>query len=456
MESLARYEEDILDEYPVPSIKRQIVEDIGKGILEAPEGTVDALLSPDKNRAVDALRSMGFTEEFARLVAYAPLSDCEYIKIDPSTYEEYFFSSVKPKLAPLVGRSNAQEKFFADLEENRFVHDNDCKEALEKALAKGKRERLADTLQYIGFSPKYALTIAYDPPCRDVHVVREGEELSEDILEGNHPILVSNCLAALTSALARVEEKPDKAKLLAKIMRHLGFSEEFLNRKFFYPSGRPRTTMRFISPRVVDSLQSEVLMGTDPVLLNSYIGKTLTLEGKYAVPVVRYQAGMSRGLYYGERVENICGLFYYDEPGSNFYLLAEKILIAPNKILAYIELGASIDDVVELFLKPWAVASFETYARKHAETYALVQEMLSGTSTGETTGVLSYNFSQFDYKLYAKEDKLDQPLCISARDAGYQLVILTSMTGKSRIVSEVLDVRTIQESFSSIVQYIPV
>ena len=53
--------------------------------------------------------------------------------------------------------------------------------------------------------------------------------------------------------------------------------------------------------------------------------------------------------------------------------------------------------------------------------------------------------------LYAFEDKLDQPLCIAAREQGLDVVILTHMVGRFQVVTEVLDTRSREKSFASLV-----
>ena len=52
------------------------------------------------------------------------------------------------------------------------------------------------------------------------------------------------------------------------------------------------------------------------------VGNKVTIDGEVwsVIPVTRYAAGMSKGLYWDERPQDICGTFYYHEPESTTYL----------------------------------------------------------------------------------------------------------------------------------------
>ena len=72
---------------------------------------------------------------------------------------------------------------------------------------------------------------------------------------------------------------------------------------------------------------------------------TVTLDGEdwRVLPVTRYAAGMSKGLFYEtQRPEGTCGTFYYLEPESTTYLAYKKIeLRALNKTDACVSLAAT-------------------------------------------------------------------------------------------------------------------
>ena len=55
-----------------------------------------------------------------------------------------------------------------------------------------------------------------------------------------------------------------------------------------------------------------------------------------------------------------------------------------------------------------------------------------------------------DRLFYAAEDELDQVIAKGLEYWGYQVVILGRMAGRYRVVSEVLDVRTREQSLSNL------
>jgi hypothetical protein len=62
------------------------------------------------------------------------------------------------------------------------------------------------------------------------------------------------------------------------------------------------------------------------------------------IAVTRYSLGMSKGLFYGERPKNICGLFYYHEPESETYLSYRRSFTAFNKTHAAMKLLKKKED----------------------------------------------------------------------------------------------------------------
>ena len=58
------------------------------------------------------------------------------------------------------------------------------------------------------------------------------------------------------------------------------------------------------------------------------------------------------------------------------------------------------------------------------------------------------------FDLYGLEDVWDQPLCVGASKAGYDIVVLENMVGKYQVVTEVLDTRSREDSFSSLLYVI--
>lgn len=172
--------------------------------------------------------------------------------------------------------------------------------------------------------------------------------------------------------------------------------------------------------------------------------------------VTRYAAGMSQGLYYGEREKDICGYFYYAEPESTTYLVYRRSLTAFNKTSA----------ARKLLKKKDSVELQSTLRELSLGRYTEKKSLLTRHQKGELPADLRFTVQEahqliyprseispdllkIDRKvylgkyleLYAYEDKLDQPLCKLAQELGYDLLILTHMVGSHQIVTEVLDTR---------------
>lgn len=167
------------------------------------------------------------------------------------------------------------------------------------------------------------------------------------------------------------------------------------------------------------------------------------------VPVARYAAGMSRGLYFGERKKNVCGTFYYMEPESTTFLAYKTALTSFNKTTACLSLGVDVSESEE-FIKESMKHAEGKYPQdlmmtpREAQRHSLDNHSLEGVSNNK-------HYVGMWLGMYALEDPLDQPLCIAARDAEYDIVILESMVGRFQVVTEVLDTRSREDSFSSLI-----
>ncbi|CAH6420739.1 Hypothetical protein POVR2_LOCUS241 [uncultured virus] len=205
-------------------------------------------------------------------------------------------------------------------------------------------------------------------------------------------------------------------------------------------SKRPKTDMSlFRSPLSRTIKMSEIRNGT------------VVIEGRVwnVVPVTRYAAGMSKGLYYNDRPKDTCGTFYYLEPESKTYLAYRTALTAFNKTEAaialdvYDESGMSVE---ERMLQH----SRGTYPRDLMMTVGETQITYPFRVQDASLDDDDRHYAGVYLDLYAEEDVWDQPLCIAAREAGYDLVILENMVGKYQVVSEVLDTRSREDSFGSL------
>lgn len=190
------------------------------------------------------------------------------------------------------------------------------------------------------------------------------------------------------------------------------------------------------------------------------------MEGKYSIPVTRYASSKTAGKYHGEPKEEYCGTFYYYEPESTTFLIAEKVLITQTKYAATQYFLTSFRASEKLRMEAEKISS------KYIESYKDWEENKYAKNLLYTPlELVKYEF--FDHfcrighfasdvpqvplycgeitGLYAKEDGFDQILCLLAKEAGIELVVLTRMVGKKQIVTEVLDARSREESFCNLI-----
>jgi len=149
-------------------------------------------------------------------------------------------------------------------------------------------------------------------------------------------------MARSAELIRESEEDPRDIQYAIDYLKRRGIPQDIIENYVIFPSGRPRTSMRFIPnkniskfpliPKTYLTLKSDV----DKVRISKdWWNKTVTLEQDLFVPVVRYQLGMRGNLYFDESKESpYCGTFYYFEPSSPYYLRSHKTLITPNKLTA--------------------------------------------------------------------------------------------------------------------------
>ena len=300
----------------------------------------------------------------------------------------------------------------------------------ELATLKGSRDR-ADFLRKLGRIYPYILKIV------------QTMEISPD--------LKSYFIKAITGINSEdaITELPEEYKWLEPLV--------------FYPSGRPITSMQRFGG-APGPLTGHILDSDDPIFPpQTAIGRLIFLKQSAYIPVTRYGAGMSRGLYYDETNQDdgqddelaeqgseFCGTFYYYEPGSDVYLHCGNLLLAPNKILAceylnriYNKNKKHIKHLLQLKGLQSSLRDFKV-GKMLADAKAQ-QDGLPYKPSG-------YDFLKYRGDMYAQEDSLDQELCILCGYVGVEVVLLTTMTGASRVVAEVLDVRPRHMSFANLIR----
>lgn len=197
-----------------------------------------------------------------------------------------------------------------------------------------------------------------------------------------------------------------------------------------YKSGRPKTDMSIFRNSNSNRVSKDEIVGDQ--------------WGEWKViPVTRYAAGMTRSRYYNDmtKKQEYCGTFYYYEPESTTYLAYKKAFRSFNKTTAIKKLGVTDEKLLEKM----DLAKSMTRVTRHingAEPRDLIYtyELEDGSKVEYYAG----------RRYYAAEDYLDQDLCKVAAAAGYDIVILEAMVGSFQVVTEVLDVRSRQDSFLSL------
>lgn len=229
-----------------------------------------------------------------------------------------------------------------------------------------------------------------------------------------------------------------------------------LDRNLVYSQSlRPKTDMlmfrqpnsRTISRSEIVSFSDNRTQQTNNPLCSIVSGQILIDGEKWnVVPVTRYGLGMSCGLYHGgDRPADAIGTFYYLEPESTTYLAYKTELRAFNKTEACLSLGVpnreqyNITETLkhsrgiyprDLMMTPLEVTRARRISRPSQDVDP--QPRYAGVYLG----------------LYGNEDVFDQDLAKTASATGYDIVVLESMVGRYQVVTEILDTRPREESFS--------
>ncbi len=178
-----------------------------------------------------------------------------------------------------------------------------------------------------------------------------------------------------------------------------------------------------------------------------------------SIPVTRYSAGMSRGLYYSINDDNTkyCGTFYYSEPESTTLLRFNTSLRSFCKLTAACELMTtlrrqytSIEPELIFRFRPQIIKLISGMYRDDMMYTAQEYQDMFRTSNERVSGRRMYIGGYDAVDLYSAEDSLDQRLYLMGRGAGIDVIILTNMIGSHQVVTEVLDTRDRHVSFGSL------
>ena len=171
---------------------------------------------------------------------------------------------------------------------------------------------------------------------------------------------------------------------------------------------------------------------------------------------------MSRGAYMtdAQDFEDFHGTFYYYEPGSNIYLSSTSTLVVPNKIIACLYLYDFFQTLLFL-VNP--LTKYGEFSRSNEDMYfpGRLDEYVKNLYDGKYLNwkhlinrMLSsgFDFTEHRPEMYAMEDRFDQILCRGARRLKIDVILLTTMNGETRVVSEILDTRQRAESYKNLFQ----
>ena len=186
----------------------------------------------------------------------------------------------------------------------------------------------------------------------------------------------------------------------------------------------------------------------------------------YYLPVVRYE-----DIYYSAEFGNehdfaneilsalglkeFCGTFYYYEPYSSFYLNLGKTLIAGSKYDAIKQLlsilGRSFSDLK--YLDESAPSEEDIIDAYHGFENKWENVLSISNDQKDDIDFMIYDGVYEGKKYYAMLDGYDQTICMMAKEAGYDTVLLQKEPGKYRTVTEILDVRSRSVSYDSICKF---
>lgn len=238
-------------------------------------------------------------------------------------------------------------------------------------------------------------------------------------------------------------------------------------------SGTSRATFQFPTSRrgltsmknFLPSTKINVLKSTPKINEWIHVGipfpiETISNEINYVIPVSRYGSSDGIGMYYKTVSPNICGTFYYWEPGSTILLnmgTRERFRFYHTKLDAALELSKILPSGT---ISNDLVTAIDDTHRSIKEvtgwSYDKIDRYFSGMGDSEfdpITWTVVDGDSKLDV-LYAKEDSLDQPLCFAAANLGIDVLLLSNMPGHNGSVTEILDTRPRNQSYSNLIQVV--
>lgn len=252
----------------------------------------------------------------------------------------------------------------------------------------------------------------------------------------------------------------DKDKIIEKY-RLIGLTENFL-RILIFSSGRPKINMLpyleyfNIKPKYYrDNFQSSRVIShyIEPYFVSNE--KNGILEN-VLIPVIRYQQGMSGYLTSGDS-ELSYGTFYYYEPESPCFLHSIKTLVSWNKITACLDFGIDIEIVQQMLYEKVKDRIMINEFDEAIDLYPKDMGLNTyGTKREQWNQVVEFyrdrNLNPLIHlpDMYAVEDIFDELLHKTAIEKKIDMILLKYMTGETRVVTEIYDVRDRKISFENL------
>jgi hypothetical protein len=259
----------------------------------------------------------------------------------------------------------------------------------------------------------------------------------------------------LTARILKLEQNIVNTPYVVERLRNLGMPDQYIDEYIIYKSMRPRSSMASMVAIPKGELPVARFFGSDNDLLidSSWLNKIAEIHQDSLFPVVRYGAGMSKGIYthtYSRKTdEKFCGTFYYYESGSKILIKARNILICPNKMCAaayFLGINAVLESfktrvyIGDVSYEPHPVENVFGFKNPKFNSWEnILKDMVLG----------NFDFKIHYPSMYALEDRFDQVVCNNAAGK-FDLVVLTSMTGLERMVTEILDPRDRRVSFGNL------
>lgn len=222
----------------------------------------------------------------------------------------------------------------------------------------------------------------------------------------------------------------------------------FLPELMYKNSKRPMTDMIRFRTQFNNRIRKSDIIDGNQILLQGIRWNIL--------PVTRYAAGMSRGLFNEESDKKFCGTFYYYEPESTTYLAFQTRLHSFNKYTAALQLGIKSDPSIGPKVKQYSDGTIRSDLMLTPNEAYNIKKPIASSWTQERVSALpqTRRYAGIYLGLYASEDTFDQPLCQAGKKEGIQVITFSNMAGSHQVVSEILDTRDRMSSFESLLYVI--